>query len=765
MSVGSHPSRWAARTVDDAIRIGCLRGLAACQLALASLVGFVDTSLPGLLLVAGHAAAGLGTMVILRRGGDVQVALLALYLLLLVDCVASTGPTDPLAVGTVWLAVVTTGTPALLLRGPPAVLLPGGATAAMAAAVSVLRPEWGPGLPLALVLGTSATWPAALVFRRALDALVARTDDQEVAAERELRRLVIARTAGRELAEDARVLHDSVINTMAAIASGGSWAEDAELVRRRCRGDVQTMEGLLAGRQSPATGLESVHDTELRIRRTGLDDDEFERHAASLSTEARRALSGAVGELVRNAAKHAQAAEVVIDRQRRAGRLVVTVSDDGVGFDGALIPGRGLAESVVSRIESVGGRVEIDSRPGHGATITMSCPVDHHRETADGADDGADEAEHEVERIRRTACWSWAAVVTGAGVLIEVGNRPGRYTWSWAALVLVAALCLAAWRVSRGGRDLPGVGAVLVVAGLPAGYLLGFAGIGSGQDEPYLWHPIGLTPLLVVLLVLGRSRVPLAAGVTAMALTAAAVAVWLWPDDRQTGVIAATLALIQLCQLTAWQVFHESVGRLGLRLVSDQRQAAASRREAAALEAVARARERWMAAGVRASVELLASIAAGDVDPTDPAVRARCDEEERYLRQLSLVSPDLVHLSGWFARALAEARARAVRLTLWSGDIDVEDGRAADQLGRLILAVVASAPREADLTVGLFSDHGAPRLHLVGPVDFADVDRLRTALPDGWAIDHSDLDAQTLVVIRPARAGTRDLDALSGSVG
>jgi hypothetical protein len=94
----------------------------------------------------------------------------------------------------------------------------------------------------------------------------------------------------------------------------------------------------------------------------------------------------------------------------------------------------------------------------------------------------------------------------------------------------------------------------------------------------------------------------------------------------------------------------------------------------------------------------------------------------------------------------------------------VDDGRAADQLGRLILAVVASAPPEADLKVGLLSDHGAPRLHLVGPIGFADVGRLRTALPAGWAIDHSDLDRQTLVVIRPARAGTRDLEARSDSV-
>ena len=68
---------------------------------------------------------------------------------------------------------------------------------------------------------------------------------------------------------------------------------------------------------------------------------------------------------------------VTIRRERDT--VVLEVSDDGVGFDPrrpaeALADGHiGLASST-ERVESLGGRVEIDSEPGRGTRVTATVP-------------------------------------------------------------------------------------------------------------------------------------------------------------------------------------------------------------------------------------------------------------------------------------------------------------------------------------------------------------------------------------------------------
>src|SRR5690606_28288056 len=53
------------------------------------------------------------------------------------------------------------------------------------------------------------------------------------------------------------------------------------------------------------------------------------------------------------------------------------VSDEGVGFDPAAVEASrlGIRESVVGRMESVGGRARIWSAPGEGTTVLLSMPV------------------------------------------------------------------------------------------------------------------------------------------------------------------------------------------------------------------------------------------------------------------------------------------------------------------------------------------------------------------------------------------------------
>ena len=72
-----------------------------------------------------------------------------------------------------------------------------------------------------------------------------------------------------------------------------------------------------------------------------------------------------------NARRHAGARHVEVSIAQRAGRRVVTVSDDGVGFDEtAVIEGQGVA-NMRSRAEAIDGALTLTSHPGRGTAVEV----------------------------------------------------------------------------------------------------------------------------------------------------------------------------------------------------------------------------------------------------------------------------------------------------------------------------------------------------------------------------------------------------------
>jgi signal transduction histidine kinase len=87
-------------------------------------------------------------------------------------------------------------------------------------------------------------------------------------------------------------------------------------------------------------------------------------------------------EIVTNVLRHAAAEHVGVELYRADRRLVLTVEDDGVGFDPAeRSQGVGLV-GMRERAELVGGSLELDSEPGMGSQVRLEIPLAAEEERA-----------------------------------------------------------------------------------------------------------------------------------------------------------------------------------------------------------------------------------------------------------------------------------------------------------------------------------------------------------------------------------------------
>ncbi|MDV3123283.1 sensor histidine kinase [Mycobacterium sp. 21AC1] len=93
--------------------------------------------------------------------------------------------------------------------------------------------------------------------------------------------------------------------------------------------------------------------------------------------ESQALLYRAARELLANVNKHARAETVSVGLHRKGDRTVLTVSDDGTGFDPATVA-RSVAEghiglaSLQVRVEATGGVMHISSHPGAGTQVTVT---------------------------------------------------------------------------------------------------------------------------------------------------------------------------------------------------------------------------------------------------------------------------------------------------------------------------------------------------------------------------------------------------------
>ncbi|HUQ76942.1 MAG TPA: PAS domain S-box protein [Burkholderiales bacterium] len=218
----------------------------------------------------------------------------------------------------------------------------------------------------------------------------------EVALQSLTRRLVEAEEAERR--RIAGELHDRVGQTLSALninldimlgAIGESAPQD---LRMRLRdslalvdGTLQSIENVMAELRPPlleeyGVGAALGWHAEEFSRRTSIAiefDDLARERNRELRHEAGVALFRISQEALNNVAKHANAKHVHLRLEVIAEHMVLTIRDDGTGFDAAEALARSSRYGMTTmkeRILAAGGRMEVDSAPGKGTTLRAQVP-------------------------------------------------------------------------------------------------------------------------------------------------------------------------------------------------------------------------------------------------------------------------------------------------------------------------------------------------------------------------------------------------------
>jgi signal transduction histidine kinase len=208
---------------------------------------------------------------------------------------------------------------------------------------------------------------------------------------RRLRAQAIARERGRI----SRDLHDGVLQTLLGLdirlgllgergpEEPGEVASELRELQRAVRNEAADLRRMVTGLRPERAAVdlaEMMRDFAERFRgESGLAIDlDLGAVDHPLNDQVYRELHHIYREALYNVKKHARASRVVVKLSQDERKLLLSVQDDGRGFDfngrltGEELERSGLAPvSILERVRSVGGGLAVESRPGVGSRLEI----------------------------------------------------------------------------------------------------------------------------------------------------------------------------------------------------------------------------------------------------------------------------------------------------------------------------------------------------------------------------------------------------------
>jgi signal transduction histidine kinase len=198
-----------------------------------------------------------------------------------------------------------------------------------------------------------------------------------------------ARLAERETI--ARQIHDSVLQSLSMVHKRGrelatapdvpaAEVEKLAAVAARQEKDLRALilrppEDVPQGKGSLRQALENLRDLE------GIPIDVTVVGSIWLEGHRLQEVCAAVKQALDNVIEHADATKINVFAEEDAGKLTITVRDDGKGFrfDSRRFESEqkaGISRSMKGRIEDLGGRMRIETAPGKGTEVEFRLPVE-----------------------------------------------------------------------------------------------------------------------------------------------------------------------------------------------------------------------------------------------------------------------------------------------------------------------------------------------------------------------------------------------------
>lgn len=606
----------------------------------------------------------------------------------------------------------------ILVLRPYGVPLTAAFSVVLVAILALTLPEWG----METFFSILATQLSIIVgVRWGVSRLVGIASEADAIESRKnaaLQRSRLVERVSMELAEEARMLHDTAINTLGAIANGSADIAGHRYIQEQCRRDVTMLRALRnrTARLIPEKLEELFHHPGFTIRRSGATDDEIAHCNQLIPASTVSAVVYVVREAVKNSAKHSGADHALIQVRTSTTRLTVDISDSGRGFDlRTHTDGHGIAESIIGRARDNGFHADVDSRPGVGTLVTVTVPLNQtgtgsgHPEVAEGVKDTPWMSRvHLYERSSEL----WAIGVTAVSVILTAAGGTNNHLALFPMIALMATACLV-YHFVPGFRHHRFAGLVLAVTASIV-FVLSATAVGFGSDGAFHWQALaptgpfvlflavtpgllmrGIATVLWTLIVLGTALVGLSYSMTAAQIVVMAGAV---------GIGFSGL----------WTTLQHLLATFGREAVKSEQEAHEAWLQAEIEESTQKSNQRWMDAGLESAINLLDEIGQISRDPASQSTRRACAAEERYLRQLIHISPHLVNLSRVFPATLARARDLGVSFFLQLGDVDIRQEATAQSVATYIQGILGKLNPGDELRVSLFPVGDALQLTLVG---------------------------------------------------